>query len=733
MKNLKRILSFFIVMGFMFVMFGFRVGVKATSRTVTYTVTAVDAVEVSGYSSKTSATYSQTYATAKQATANNSFTLEVTFNANCTITNITLSMHSNSQSGTGSLSATIGNTSVWSIASAQFKSNTWNGAWSSEYVDISSGALEQSITSGQVLRIHIDVTVKSLFCESYTITYEDGTQEQSVSITQPNSSDLMVGNTLQLNSSTQHIDSISSNVWSSSNTGVATVSNTGLVTPVAIGTTNIKRTVNGIESNVISLKIWPSNASNISVATAIEIAGQLDDNATSIYSYSCQGTVKEYKTTKNFVLTDGNDDILIYGSIVHNLSEGDQVIVTGPIKNYKSGDTYTPEFVQTSYGYTVTFDSNGGSPTYDSVTGLASGSTVSNPGTPTKDGYNFVGWYNGNDEWDFNNDTISTSTTIVARWASNAAQTAINNALESTNAYMSLAYGYTLNKVDNPTIYTKATSISHLHAGDSVIIISKFDGNYYALKNNGSSTGPSEAIEITNDTIENIDSSCVWTLEGNSISGWNLKSNSKYIYNPSSTTLNLDSSDKTTFTFVIDENKTYFKSADRAMFYYEKDATKSFKNYAISNFGGSYYASETYIFVKQATAKYSFRDVDFRIRCAIDDSLAILNEDYSVTLGIEVTAGGQTRKYHNGASFQNGNGKFFVTLDLGDMLNTNYANLDTEFTVRAYVEYQGAYFYSTNSKTYSVKGMVENYYKVQHIDAVSEMKEILEKYGYTFD
>ena len=31
MKNLKRILSFFIVMGFMFVMFGFRVGVKASS------------------------------------------------------------------------------------------------------------------------------------------------------------------------------------------------------------------------------------------------------------------------------------------------------------------------------------------------------------------------------------------------------------------------------------------------------------------------------------------------------------------------------------------------------------------------------------------------------------------------------------------------------------------------------------------------------------------------------
>ena len=147
------------------------------------------------------------------------------------------------------------------------------------------------------------------------------------------------------------------------------------------------------------------------------------------------------------------------------------------------------------------------------------------------------------------------------------------------------------------------------------------------------------------------------------------------------------------------------------------------------------YASEMYVYVKQTTAKYSVRNVKFRIRCAIDDSLAILNEDYAVTLGIEITAGGNTVRYgsNNGATFQTGGGKCYVTLDLGDMLNTNYSNLDTEFTVRAYVVYQGAYFYSTNTKTYSVKGMVDYYYNNQHIDAVSGLKEILENYGYTFD
>lgn len=30
--------------------------------------------------------------------------------------------------------------------------------------------------------------------------------------------------------------------------------------------------------------------------------------------------------------------------------------------------------------------------------------------------YNFVGWFNGDDEWDFENDTVSENLTLVAKW-----------------------------------------------------------------------------------------------------------------------------------------------------------------------------------------------------------------------------------------------------------------------------------------------------------------------------
>ena len=35
---------------------------------------------------------------------------------------------------------------------------------------------------------------------------------------------------------------------------------------------------------------------------------------------------------------------------------------------------------------------------------------------PTKLGYNFLGWYNGDVAWDFANDTVTEDVTLVAKW-----------------------------------------------------------------------------------------------------------------------------------------------------------------------------------------------------------------------------------------------------------------------------------------------------------------------------
>lgn len=389
--------------------------------------------------------------------------------------------------------------------------------------------------------------------------------------------------------------------------------------------------------------------------------------------------------------------------------------------------------------YDVIFDTNGGIGSFGPYNDVLSGSKIADPGDPTREGYLFAGWYNGLTQWDFDNDTVTASITLTAKWSSNAAQTAINNALEDTNAYLSLAYGYTLNKVDNPTTYTQATFRSHLSAGDSVIIVGKdASGNYFALSNSiSNSQAAAVSINIEDGVITSeIDSSFVWQLGGTQ-AGWTLQNGTKYISTSSNTNITTTTSNPPTYTFVADGNNSYFLNGTRTVMFRNYNSTDMFKNYITTSIGDTAqgYAAEMYVYVKQATAKYTVRDVDFRIRCAIDEGLAELNEDYSVTFGIEVTAGGKTVRYSNsdGASFQTSGGKQFVTLDLGDMLNTNYANLDTEFTVKAFVEHNGVYYYSTNAKTYSVKGMVNQYYNVEHIDAVEGLKEILESYGYTFE
>ena len=79
--------------------------------------------------------------------------------------------------------------------------------------------------------------------------------------------------------------------------------------------------------------------------------------------------------------------------------------------------TLTAKLVRT---YTVTFDTNGGS-AVDPVT-VDAGSTVTKPADPTKSGYTFGGWYKDSTlqtPWDFANDTVTTDTTLYAKWTAN--------------------------------------------------------------------------------------------------------------------------------------------------------------------------------------------------------------------------------------------------------------------------------------------------------------------------
>ncbi len=64
--------------------------------------------------------------------------------------------------------------------------------------------------------------------------------------------------------------------------------------------------------------------------------------------------------------------------------------------------------------YTVSFNSDGGSAVESQS--IVVGTKAMSPTAPEKDNYTFLGWYNGDTKWDFDNDVVTSDITLVAKW-----------------------------------------------------------------------------------------------------------------------------------------------------------------------------------------------------------------------------------------------------------------------------------------------------------------------------
>lgn len=109
--------------------------------------------------------------------------------------------------------------------------------------------------------------------------------------------------------------------------------------------------------------------------------------------------------------------------------------------------------------YTVSFDTDGGS-TVESQTVVTGNKATKPTSTPTKKGYNFVGWYTDNTyttEFDFGNTIITDNTTIYAKFE---------------DASIFKLDGYTFNKI---------STLEELTTG--YYVIGGFDGTNYAYMN----------------------------------------------------------------------------------------------------------------------------------------------------------------------------------------------------------------------------------------------------------
>lgn len=133
-----------------------------------------------------------------------------------------------------------------------------------------------------------------------------------------------------------------------------------------------------------------------------------------------------------------------------------------------SGGTFNGEVIG---AYTVTFQSEGGS---EVASQIRANTPAAQPDNPTKEGHTFIGWYNGESEWDFET-PVTADLTLTAKWQLNRYTITFKPENGGQDIVIKQDYGTAITAPANPTKtgYTFAgwdkTIPSTMPAGDMTI------------------------------------------------------------------------------------------------------------------------------------------------------------------------------------------------------------------------------------------------------------------------
>ena len=181
-----------------------------------------------------------------------------------------------------------------------------------------------------------------------------------------------------------------------------------------------------------------------------------------------------------------------------------------------SGGTFNGEVIG---AYTVTFQSEGGS---EVASQIRANTPATRPADPTKEGHTFIGWYNGESEWNFET-PVTEKLTLTAKWQINRYTITFDTAGGSEVAPITQDYGTTITAPANPTKtgYTFAgwdkTIPTTMPAGD-MTITARWQVNQYTItfkpKNGG------QDIVIKQDYGTAITAPANPTKTGYTFAGW---------------------------------------------------------------------------------------------------------------------------------------------------------------------------------------------------------------------
>ncbi len=150
---------------------------SAWAEDMVFTQTSTTAGTFSGAPAGVTVSFSTSHTDMNQLTNENAQTLTLKGMDGYKITQIVLRMRSNTSKGAGKLSYSTNGGSSFSYlagsagAGVGFNTSDWYGSWSTSYVDVTKSNLNIACGESDVI-IKIEATANSLYCRSYTITYE---------------------------------------------------------------------------------------------------------------------------------------------------------------------------------------------------------------------------------------------------------------------------------------------------------------------------------------------------------------------------------------------------------------------------------------------------------------------------------------------------------------------------------------------------------------------------------
>lgn len=137
----------------------------------------------------------------------------------------------------------------------------------------------------------------------------------------------------------------------------------------------------------------------------------------------------------------------------------------------------------------VNFNSDGG--TNVDSTSVFPSESITQPISPTKDGYSFAGWYKEKElinAWNFDTDFVLENTTLYAKWELLPAI----DGLKALNTKASLAFNYNFSETGGATIYEMQQSAEDLSFDDpSTVTKLGFEGLNFEAKANNAPFAPS--------------------------------------------------------------------------------------------------------------------------------------------------------------------------------------------------------------------------------------------------